>query len=58
MEFEVSILVDVVMVSGVPVLPLVVGLDITTWVVSVGSSVQVYIYSLSINCTHHMLLHV
>ena len=58
MEFEASILVDVVMVSGVPVIPLVVGLDITTWVVSVGSSVQVYIYSLLINCTHHMLLHV
>ena len=61
-EFEVSILVDVVMVFGVlVVLPLVVGVGITTWVVSVGpSSVQVYRCSMSIitagNCTHHMLL--
>ena len=59
---EVSILVDVVMVFGVLVLPLVVGVGITTWVVSVGpSSVQVYMHSMSIitagNCTHHMLLH-
>ena len=61
---EVSILVDVVMVFGVlVVLPLVVGVGITTWIVSVGpSSVQVYMHSMSIitagNCTHHMLLHV
>ena len=59
---EVSILVDVVMVFGVLVLPPVVGVGITTWVVSVGpSSVQVYRCSMSIitagNCTHHMLLH-
>ena len=61
-EFEVSILVDVVMVLGVPVLPPVVGVDIATWIVSVGpSTVQVYRCSMSIvaagNCAHHMLLH-
>ena len=57
------ILADVVMVIGVPVLPPVVGVDVTTWIVSVGpSTVQVYMRSMSIitagNCTHHMLPHV
>ena len=51
-EFEASILVNVVIVLGIPVLPLVVagvGVDITTWVVSVRlSSVQVYMCSMSI----------
>ena len=44
---EVSILADVVMVFGVLViLPLVVSVGITTWVVSVGpSSVQVCMHS-------------
>ena len=55
---------DVVTILGVlVVLPPVVGVDITTWVVSVRSStVQVYRCSMSIiaagNCTHHMLVHV
>ena len=44
---EVSIRFDVVMVFGVlVVLPLVVGVGITTWIVSVGpSSVKVYMHS-------------
>ena len=58
-----SILADVVTVFGVlVVLPLVVGVGITTWTVGVRSFfVQVYMHSMSIitagNCTHHMLLH-
>ena len=60
---EVSILADVVTVFGVlVVLPLVVGVGITTWIVGVrSSSVQVYMHSMSIitagNCTHHILIH-
>ena len=37
-EFELSILVDVLMFLGVPVLPLVVGVDINTRIVCVGPS--------------------
>ena len=44
MELEVSLLVDVVTLPGVLMLPAVVGVDIITWVVSVGiSTVQVYV---------------
>ena len=39
-----SLLVDVGTLLGVPVLPAVVGVDVRTWIVSVGpSTVQVYI---------------
>ena len=44
MELEVSLLVVVVTLLGVLVLPTVVGVDVITWIVSVGPSiVQVYV---------------
>ena len=43
-ELDVPLLVDVGAVLGVPVLPAVVGIVVSTWVVCVGpSTVQVYV---------------
>ena len=51
-ELEVSLLVDVVNLPGVLALPAVVGVDVITWVVSVGpSTVQVYVHVQSMSTT-------